>query len=520
MNSIDRRDRPSYVLVGWTLRVFARTELLYAAALAFSFVLYVVVANRSPFRVTGAPGLEVFRNITLVNAWAVLGAGFALFGSPIPMERKNGTLGMLVLTGIEPRTLIASKVVPRAIAAVAVLLVQIPFTLLAIALGGVTWPQIFGAYLALLGFLVAVAGAATFSSIYGLRYESRTTALAFLLMATLLPTHSLQSLALALRAEERDIGPLPASIAESVAQAWPPLSVFERLDQIAETNSAVPIVTWQVLIHMSAGLLFFAASARVFLKCTIDLPLAAEPAAPPRMFQPRTRRSRRAWSSALVWKEYCVTSGGPAVSLAGTAIVLAACTGIAALMEENWPTADSFGRALGTIVLVLLLVGCFTAATVLESENKQKTLSSLVLLPLSTSQLVFRLLAGRLLAGWPLIILGLASLVLSPEVAVAAGHALVHPGIWFLLGALALVALGMHVMLAFSVAQPTTALHMAVYVGVPLSLFLVAVRLPRESAPFLATIAGIMAVLLPLLGCRRLHRALIRGVERLAGQDS
>ena len=82
---------------------------------------------------------------------------YGFFATAITEEKEEGTLGLLKMAGISRVSILLGKSTSRLITAILLFLVQLPFTLLAITLGGVTLGQIFAAYWALLAYMLLVA---------------------------------------------------------------------------------------------------------------------------------------------------------------------------------------------------------------------------------------------------------------------------------------------------------------------------------------------------------------------------
>ena len=109
-----------------------------------------------------APGRDVFRYMCWVNFFLLNLAGVSFFSTVITEEKEEMTLGLLRMAGISPVGILLGKVTPRLLGVVLLLSVQLPFTILAITLGGVAINQILAAYVALLAFAVLMAGLGAF----------------------------------------------------------------------------------------------------------------------------------------------------------------------------------------------------------------------------------------------------------------------------------------------------------------------------------------------------------------------
>ena len=100
------------------------------------FFLYSAYSWYSMSR--GAPGLEFFRTLTVINSIFITLAGIAFFSTAITEEKEEGTLGLLRMTKLSPVAILLGKSTSRLFGACLLILAQLPFTLLAVSLGGVT----------------------------------------------------------------------------------------------------------------------------------------------------------------------------------------------------------------------------------------------------------------------------------------------------------------------------------------------------------------------------------------------
>jgi len=112
-----------------------------------------------------APGLRFFEVVVAVDLVFVILAGVSYFSSAISEEKEEMTLGLLRMTNLNPLSILLGKSTSRLCAAILLFVAQIPFTLLAITLGGISLHQVFAAYLTLAAFLVFVSNLALLASV-------------------------------------------------------------------------------------------------------------------------------------------------------------------------------------------------------------------------------------------------------------------------------------------------------------------------------------------------------------------
>ena len=157
--------RGTFALVERAMRVDTRLARTHLIRLGFALLilLFVVQVQLNMGRYS-APGRDVFRYMCWVNFFLLNLAGVSFFSTVITEEKEEMTLGLLRMAGISPVGILLGKVTPRLLGVVLLLSVQLPFTILAITLGGVAINQILAAYVALLSFAVLLAGLGAFLS--------------------------------------------------------------------------------------------------------------------------------------------------------------------------------------------------------------------------------------------------------------------------------------------------------------------------------------------------------------------
>lgn len=115
--------------------------------------LVMAVASSSWF---GAPGLNFYRLLGDANFWFIAAFGISAFTTVVTEEKENHTLGLLKLAGFGSLSILVGKSIGQLLNMLLLLLVQVPFALLAFTLGGVSRHQILAGWLLLLAHLLLV----------------------------------------------------------------------------------------------------------------------------------------------------------------------------------------------------------------------------------------------------------------------------------------------------------------------------------------------------------------------------
>ena len=287
---------------------------------------------------TGAPGLDLFRALMYLNAvWLSL-AAITFYSTVITVEKEEGTLPLLRLTNLNTLAILVGKSSSKTVNELLLLLLQIPFTLLAITLGGLTFHQIICAYFSLLSFLIFLANLGLFCSVSS--QSSRQAAFhvgLILLIYLLLPP--------LLMANYTTGGQLGQWIGGS--------SVFWQLVEIFQTNYKGDVFSFQVISNLLAGLVLFAISWVLFTYSSdYSAPSGTtEPFSILRFLGIKKIPAGKIWKNHFAWKDFHYQFNGyGSVALKSVfyLIVIICIGGIVSVTNNNQDTMN--------IALILPLV--------------------------------------------------------------------------------------------------------------------------------------------------------------------
>lgn len=400
--------RPLFTLFFRSLRDETRSRLPTILRFAVvALLLLIVWANQRSFSDQTAPGREFLSYVMGVNLGVLAIAALSIFPSAIAEEKEDETLMLLRMTNLSPVAILFGKSTSRFAGAMLLLAVQIPFTLLAITLGGIAMRQVWGCYAILASWTFFLCNFALFASVI-----CRTTLRAGFLSGA--------------------VGTLLYVVIPIAVFMWGRSAVFRYgtavpttfLDGIlAHAIQTHPLFSIMVLIHgargfmnmslashlqfnLVAGAVLFLLSWLLFDRfCTRHANLAPKPKKAPT----DGKRRRLAWfirpspRLALIWKEFHFMVGGRR----GFWIRLACAITVAALVcwEESasyFPSIESTGKQIVFYMglcagLDLLLI----AGRIFGAERRLQTLSGLVLLPWTTGKLIRQKVLGCLPALLP-----------------------------------------------------------------------------------------------------------------------
>ena len=332
-------------------------------------------------------------------------AGVSFFATAITEEKEEQTIGLLLMAGVHPISLLLGKSFPRLVSALLLLSVQFPFTLLAITLGGVTFSQVIAAYSALAVFLFCLSNLGLLCSVVCARSRSASTLVVISLAAFFWGT-PLLSWALDGMVQVKWIADdsLPLMYTKATLDWLSQSSVLNQINMILISGFSESPWGMQFWSNLLAGMVFFSLSCLFFNRFA----LTEISASPGRGVVSKKKNilfsPGRTWANALMWKDFFFVNGGY-----GMAVIKFICYGIAlfTLCSFIGYTSRSYSReeigltVFWTMVIVLLIEISLISARVFHVEVQWKTLVSTAMLPQSMAKIAYSKVAGCLLAVIP-----------------------------------------------------------------------------------------------------------------------
>jgi hypothetical protein len=380
-----------------------RSHLARVALLAF-VVSMLFYGNLSGI-MFGAPGLRFFQALVWINYGFATLAATLLFSTAITEEKEEQTLGLLRMANVGAGPLLIGKGGPRLLAALLILSVQFPFTLLAITLGGVSWEQVTAAYWTLFAHILFVGSVGLLSSVVFRRSAGAAGCTGIVILLTLIVPPLLRelcwtiTLATGMEPWQMRLAEWGLPWSEELYRA----TTFARLREVLSTGFDESPFGLQVAANGGAAVLLFGLAWLLFEPFNRSLDVAAPAAVSVlnRVIRIQSR-SRRAWPAAVIWKDFYHMSGG---HNAWIAKVLAYGPLLLLIMyyaedfRSSSVTAEEYGGALMSIALFLILPleSLVLAARIFRSELKEKTWSTLYALPRSLPGVAYPKVAGCLL---------------------------------------------------------------------------------------------------------------------------
>lgn len=304
--------RALFALFIRSLRQDSRAKLPPILRSAFVFIILLIIwSNERSYSSYSAPGLRLLAQVMLLNLAFLAVTAVSIFPCAIAEEKEDETLLLLRMTNLNSFSILVGKGLPQLINGLLLLAVQIPFTLITIALGGVSLGQVLQAYALLAVTTCFLCGVALLASVL-----CRTIVRAGFLTGAITAFFylGLPLVAVNLIRFRGMPGTLPTSFGELFAQqvleANPIFNLEMLLNPYRGISSFNPACLWWSL---GGALLCFLAAWRLFDRfCVQSAEVAAsrpKPAPGSRKLRRRGRLSR-AWSWSLVWKDFHFMVGG------------------------------------------------------------------------------------------------------------------------------------------------------------------------------------------------------------------
>ncbi len=395
---------PNLVLFKHTLRMDnanRQTYIVRFAMIIFMLFSMLQIQTASTFMPgVRAPGLSCFHSLTVINLLFICIYAISLFSSAITEEREANAFSLLLMTGISPFTMLLCKSLGRLMSGLMLILAQLPFTVLAVTLGGISLKQVSATYILLislmfllnnLGLLISVVSkksytAAAFTVIYLLSY----------LVGIGLLSQSLELIGFA----------TPA----------PYLLPFNRLDEIFSTGFDGYLVDWNSALNFLQGFMFFFLSWFLFNKFAWEEPECAPASLTLRHSKKpflRFFKISRPWNQAISWKEFYFTMGGRN-TIVGSFLAMSIIVIIFGYLEyvasglKGIKMLESLSNLLlctGILVSAIKLI--YIASVIFSNDIWDKTIQEIYTIPSTLKDIVLQKIKG-------------AVLILIPSVAFAA----------------------------------------------------------------------------------------------------
>ncbi len=383
-------------LFTWTLRMDARSVYPHMVRAAFAlFILFCLSMAELDAFGTNRTGLVFFELVCQLNVLMIAAAGVSYFVTAVSEEKDAGTFALLQLAGLTPLAITLGKSTSRLVSSLMLLVSQIPFTFLAVTLGGIRWQQVLGAWVCLAAWMILVANMALLCSARCSNSARAAGAAGIILLLWFGTPPALRQLLLSLGP-----GTLPAAIEQTLTRLPAVLEIvspWKQVDAILNGWESAEVLGGQFWASLLlAGICFVVSTLRLnaWTRPTEDGAAGQE--------QGGKRRWAvgRCWRFPLAWRDFHFFAGGRTIFVGrwlGWLLVYAAFTAMQNMdgQDRSWLLSGNFALQMLMLVAGALSLECVLLATgSLHSELRQMTHSSLAMLPLSSVRVMLEKSAG------------------------------------------------------------------------------------------------------------------------------
>lgn len=398
----------------WTLRADNRSVWPHIVRAAFAcMMLFTLALAWSDAFGTTRIGLKFFETICGLNILIISVAGISYFSTAVTEEKDAGTLALLQMAGMSPLAITLGKSTSRLVSSLMLLAVQVPFSFLAVTLGGVLWQQLLAAWCALAAWLVLVANAALLCSAR-CATSGRAAAVAgsMAVLFFLLPSVTRTTTA----AIPPGFLPQPIlTVLTSLPNAIEIVSPWQRIDAILHDWQNTRFFGSQFALSMLMAVACFAVST---LRLTAWARIASDTDS---QSGPATRRLpvERCWKLPLTWRDFHFYAGGWPFFTMKFLAGLAVYAGFIVIQQVNtrrWSMVleQDFGwTAMLVFASVLTVEVLLYSSGSLFSELRQSTQSTIAMTPCSTVSILLQKAAGCLIAVLPAVFWSMFTLTVS-----------------------------------------------------------------------------------------------------------
>jgi ABC-2 family transporter protein len=374
-------------------------------------VLFFLWSAHESLSWMGAAGLRFFSILIGANYFLVALLGLGTFASAIAEEKEEGTLGLMRMADLSPLAILFGKSTSRLGIVLLLLLAELPFTFLAVTLGGVSQTQILAAFTLLATFLFALANVSLFFSVLlprSSRAATMTIALAIgycLLCAA--PFVIADRLVQKYSYAETD--PMVTALQSAGEWLWS-VHPAKHFGILANGGYLALELTRSVIVHVSVGVAFFILSILIFERCCgNEAAYSGDDGRRARRLR-WLGRSKRAFTQAVAWKDFHFAMGGR-FSVVFRLVFYVAWVAVMAWVTQDWNNRKSladmtwgFGLMMWHVELV------FLALLMWGPEVWGKHIGSLIATPQALRRINFEKLRAMCMATAPSITLLLVAM--------------------------------------------------------------------------------------------------------------
>jgi hypothetical protein len=350
-------------------------------------VVLITMVFRARWSFGSAAGMEFFAPFAVYNGLMIMIAATSYFASAITEEKEEQTLGLLRMTNLSALAILFGKGTSRMLGGMMLLLVQFPFALLAVTLGGMAPEQIAITYVLLTSFLFFCANLGLFASVIA-RNNTRAALLTVFLGWLYLWSPSI------LGWFADFTGFIGASNLSStfsdIQRGAVEYSGFRTFFQAISIGWDAASWRGTSLAFGIAGLCFFALAWASFGRFAADPPETKPRAVLNKSVDSAPSRAGRAWPDAIAWKDqHFIHGGGRTAGIKGVIYFILAIWIAGTMAGNRWRATEVTIWTIFTLsTLAALIETAVAGSRVFRIEVRGQTLGDLYVLPQDINALI------------------------------------------------------------------------------------------------------------------------------------
>jgi hypothetical protein len=374
-------------------------------------VLFFLWSAHESLSWMGAAGLRFFSILIGANYFLVALLGLGTFASAIAEEKEEGTLGLMRMADLSPLAILFGKSTSRLGIVLLLLLAELPFTFLAVTLGGVSQTQIFAAFTLLATFLFALANVSLFFSV--LLPRSSRAALMTVALAIAYCLLCAAPFVIADRLVQKysyaETDPTVTALQSAGEWLWS-VHPAKHFGILANGGYLALELTRSVIVHVSVGVAFFIFSILIFERCCgNEAAYSGDDGRRARRLR-WLGRSKRAFTQAVAWKDFHFAMGGR-FSVVLRLVFYVAWVAVMAWATQEWNNRKSLAEMTWSFGLMMWHVELvFLALLMWGPEVWGKHIGTLIATPQALWRINFEKLKAMCMATAPSILLLLVAI--------------------------------------------------------------------------------------------------------------
>lgn len=385
-----------WALMERSLRTDARDRWSHALRLAALLAGYgALISAVDSARWFGAPGLRFFQNLVTLNGLLIALGSIGYFASTITEEKEEGTLGLMLMAGLNPLGILLGKFGTRLMQAGYLVLLQIPFALLAVTLGGVAPKQVAAVMTALLSMLFLTANVALLISVVAKNSRQAAFRMTLAVIGYCLAAFAIYELRRTFMAAGGTMAVYPPWYKHLQEALY-----FTRVGSVLSSGWSGSVISSHEWTNLAGGVIAFGCAWGVFGWATRqpDTDAVTRGWLGFRIGRQRFFNPGRVWTEAMAWKDFHFLVGGwPMLALKSAGyLALIASVWIYWHFWLEWDmTAWGWDRdpaievSIMFLSLLMALEAALLASRLFHDEVRGQTWAALASLPQPLSSIAY-----------------------------------------------------------------------------------------------------------------------------------